>query len=131
MWEAYGLGNEDYLWAGVPFHGGIGGQQQAPCGAVSAAAISLGLKNRCSPDDKDKAESARKAANEDAAELVGSFIDRFGALSCRELMGFDFTDKEARDQAIKSGVFEQKCHPQILYVIDKLYELDEKRRGTS
>ena len=25
MWEAYDLGNEDFLWAGIPFLGGIGG----------------------------------------------------------------------------------------------------------
>jgi len=127
MWETYELKNEDFLWAGTTFQGGIAGRQQAPCGAVSAAALALGLRHRCSLDDKEKAEQARKAAYEEARELVGSFIEKFGSLSCLELMGFDFSDEKARNQAIASGVFEHKCNKQIQYVIEKLYELEEKR----
>ncbi len=46
MWEAYELDNEDLLWAAIAFSGGIAGQQQAPCGAVSASAVCLGLRHR-------------------------------------------------------------------------------------
>jgi C_GCAxxG_C_C family probable redox protein len=127
MWEAYGLKNEDFLWAGVAFRGGIAGQQQATCGAVSAAALALGLRHRRSLADKEKAEKARNAANEEAGELIRSFIHEFGAVNCFELIGVDFSDEEARKRARESGLFEQKCHKQIQFVIEKLYELDEKR----
>ena len=126
MWEAYGLGNEDFLWAGTAFHGGIAGQQRAPCGAISAAAIALGLRHRCSLDDKEKAEAGKKAAITDTAELVGSFNEKFGDISCLELMGVDLSGKEALKRAIESGLFE-KCDKYVEFVIEKVYELEEKR----
>jgi C_GCAxxG_C_C family probable redox protein len=127
MWEAYGLKNEDFLWAGVAFRGGIAGQQQATCGAVSASALALGFRHRCSIADKEKAEKSRDAANEDAGELVRSFIREFGAVTCFGLLGVDFSDEEAMRQARDSGLFKEKCPKQVQFVIQKLYELDEKR----
>ncbi|MCK4273798.1 MAG: C_GCAxxG_C_C family protein [Dehalococcoidales bacterium] len=126
MWEAYGLVNEDFLWAGTAFHGGIAGQQRAPCGAISAAAIALGLRHRCSPDEKEKAKAGRKAAIADTAELVGSFNEKFGDISCLGLMGVELTDEKARKRAIESGLFE-KCDKYVEFVVEKLYELEEKR----
>jgi C_GCAxxG_C_C family probable redox protein len=125
MWEAYGLKNEDFLWAGTAFRGGIAGQQQATCGAVAASALALGLRHRCSLADKEKAEQARKAINEDAADLVKSFIQRFGAVTCIGLTGVDFSDEKAVKQTIDSGLL--KCSQQVQFVIEKLYELEDKR----
>jgi len=127
LWEAYGLKNEDFLWAGTVFRGGIAGQQQAPCGAVSASALALGLHHRCSTADKNKAEQARNAACEDAAELLKSFEDKFGAVSCIGLLGVDFKDEEAMKQARESGIFERKCQKQVQFAIEKLYEIENKR----
>jgi len=73
MWEAYSLDNEDFLWAGIPFMVGISGEQQAPCGAVSASAVSLGLRHRCSFADKEKVKQARNAARHYAGKLVRDF----------------------------------------------------------
>jgi C_GCAxxG_C_C family probable redox protein len=129
MWEAYGLGNEDFLWAGAALRGGIAGQQQATCGAVAAAAVVLGLKNRQPADDKERAEKAREAANADAAELVKSFIGKFGAVNCIELTGVDFSDEKAAKQAAESGRL--RCHEQVGFVIEKLYEPDKRRGGSS
>jgi C_GCAxxG_C_C family probable redox protein len=129
MWEAYGLKNEDFLWAGTAFRGGIAGQQQATCGAVAAAALALGLKNRRSLNDKEKVERAQKTANEDAAELVKSFTQKFGAVTCIGLTGVDFSNEKAMKQAVAAGLFEEKCYKQAQFVIEKLYELDKKRGG--
>ena len=130
MWEAYEMENEDFIWAGITFLGGISGQQRAPCGAVSASAVCLGLRHRCSLADKERAKQARKAAYEDANELVGSFIQKFGALTCFELLGFNFSDEEAVKQAIESGIFEEKCNNHVQFAIEKLYELDDRRSVT-
>ena len=126
MWEAYGLGNEDILWAGTAFQAGIAGEQQAPCGAVSAAAMVLGLKSRCSPDDKDKVRQAQQAANDDAAEVVKSFRKELGDITCLALMGVDLSDEAVMKQAIESGLF-KKCDNHVRFVVEKLYELEEKR----
>ena len=128
MWEAYGLKNEDFLWAGSAVRGGIARQQQASCGAITIGSILLGLKN-CQPlKNKEKAEKAQKAVLEDAAELVKSFIQKFGALRCIDLVGVDFNDEKAMKQ-VTDALFEQKCQKQAQFVIEKLYELDEKRRS--
>ena len=127
MWEAYDMKNEDFLWAAAAFQGGIGGRQIGPCGAVSAGVICLGLKNRCSLAYVEKARQAQDAAYEDAAELVKSFVAEFGAFTCRDLLGFDFSDEVARKNARESGLYEEKCEKQIPFVVKKLYELDAKR----
>jgi hypothetical protein len=95
---------------------------------VTIGSILLGLRNRQSLKNKEKAEKAQKAVLEDAAELVKSFIQRFGALTCIDLVGVDFTDEKAMKQ-VTDALFEQKCQKQAQFVVEKLFELDKKRRG--
>ena len=131
MWEAEELGNEDILWAGTAFLGGIAEQQQAPCGAISASAVYFGLHYRCPLSEKEQAKKARRDARRDAAELVKSFSEKFGTINCRELIGFDFSDTEATRQALESGAWGQKCDGYVQFILDKLYELEEKERVAS
>lgn len=126
MWEAYGLEDKDLLWSGINFYGGIAGYQKAPCGAVSALAISLGLRHRCSLDDKEKAEQARKDARQKAKELVENFAENFGSIICLELLGVDLSNPEVARQFFQSGEGEKKCHTYVQWVIEKLYELEKK-----
>jgi C_GCAxxG_C_C family probable redox protein len=126
MWEAYGLENEDLLWAGMAFRGGIGGQQRAACGAVEGAAVSLGLLHRRPLDDKEAVEKARKAAMDEAGQLVREFVAEYGGLSCIELIDVDLSVPGAGEKAAKEGVF-QRCDGFVNFAIRKLYELEEKR----
>ncbi len=126
MWAAYGRDNPDALWAGAAFWGGIGGQQQGPCGAVSGGALALGLRHRTATDDETKAAAAREAAGRDAAELVRGFQEKFGDITCWGLMGVDLSDAAAAKRAYEAGAFE-RCDEQVKWVIAKLYELEEKR----
>jgi len=125
MWETYELGNEDLLWPGVAFTGGIGGQQEAPCGAISAAAICLGLRYRSS--DKQKAKQARLDARLGAHEVIKSFTEKFGSIICSELVGIDFSKPGGYQQFLESGIWKEKCDNYVQFVIEKLYELDAKR----
>jgi glutaredoxin 3 len=127
MWEAYELGNEDLLWAGIAFNGGIAGQQQAPCGAVSASAVCLGLRHRCSLADKQRAKQSRLDARQNASELVRDFTEKFGTIICRDLIGLDFSKPEAYRQFQESNISKEKCDKYVQFVIEKLYEFDEKR----
>ena len=124
MWEAYGLDNEDLLWSGTAFFGGIAGYQQAPCGAVSASAVCLGLRHRCSLDDKEKTQQARQDASQKAKTLVQSFTEKFGTIICLDLLGVDLSDPKAARQFFESGEGERKCHSYVQFVVEKLYELD-------
>jgi glutaredoxin 3 len=127
MWEAFGLNNEDILWTCIAFNGGIAGQQSAPCGAVSASTVCLGLHHRWPLADKQRAKQERLDAREDASQLVRSFIERFGAITCRDLVGVDFSKPEAYRAFQESGISKDKCDKYVEFVIEKLYELDEKR----
>ncbi len=128
MWEANELGNEDLLWSCIAFNGGIGGQQQAPCGAVSSGAVCLGLHHRCSSEDKQKVKQARLDARQDANELVRSFTERFGTITCFDLVGIDFSKPGGYQQFQESGIWKERCDNYVQFVIEKLYELDEKRK---
>jgi hypothetical protein len=127
MWEAYGLENEDILWTCVAFLGGIAGEQSAPCGAVSASAVCLGVRHRCPLDDKQRAKRERFAARGETGRLVTGFKERFGTIACRDLVGIDFSQPGAYHEFQESGIWKDKCHRYVEFVIEKLYELDEKR----
>jgi len=58
--------------------------------------------------------------------LVGSFNEKFGDISCLGLMGVDLSGEAALKQAVESGLFE-KCDKYVEFVVEKLYELEEKR----
>ena len=127
MWEASELGSEELLWSAVAFNGGIGEQQQAPCGSVSASAVFLGLRHRCPLEDKQRAKQARHLAREEASELTKSFIDKFGALSCQELTRLDFSQPGVYRQFLDSGGWKEKCNNYVRFAVDRLYEFEEKR----
>jgi C_GCAxxG_C_C family probable redox protein len=127
MWEAYELGNEDFLWSCIAFNGGIAGQQQAPCGAISASVVCLGLHYRCPLPDKQRAKQSRLAAREDANKLVQAFTEKFGSIICRDLLGLDFSNPEDYRKFQESNISKEKCDKYVQFVIEKLYEFDEKR----
>jgi hypothetical protein len=107
--------------------GGISGEQQAPCGAVSASAISLGLRNRCSFADKEKAEQARNTARHYSGKLVRSFTKQFGDITCRGLLGIDFSKPGEYQKFLESGAWKDKCEKYVQYIIEKLYEFEDEK----
>ena len=131
MWEAYELGNEDFLWSCIAFNGGIAGQQQAPCGAISAAAVCLGLHYRCPLTDKQRAKQSRLEARQDADKLVRDFTEKFGSIICRDLLGLDFSRPEEYLKFQESDISKEKCDKFVQFVIEKLYELDEKHSSVT
>ena len=127
MWEAYGLNNEDFLWVGAPFLAGISGEQQAPCGAISASAVSLGLRHRCSFTEKEKVKQARNTIRNHAGKLVRDFTKQFGDITCRGLLGLDFSKPGEYQKFLESGVWKEKCEKYVEYVIEKLYEFEDEK----
>jgi len=124
--QSYNLDNEDFLWAGINFMGGIAMRQQAPCGALSAAAIFFGLSHRCPMDDKEKAQKAIEKSREQAARLVDLFNEKFGSITCRDVIGYDFTEREKNRELIESGKWKERCAGSVNFVIKKVYEMMEK-----
>jgi C_GCAxxG_C_C family probable redox protein len=125
MWEAYDMGNEDMLWAGIPFMAGISGFQRAPCGAVSASAVCLGLRYRAPLSDREKAKQGRASARLYAGRLVTDFNKQFGDITCRELLGIDFNKPGAYQEFRESGLWKEKCDKYVDFIIEKLYEYED------
>ena len=126
MWEAYDLKNEDLLWSCIAFMGGIAGQQQAPCGALSASAVCLGLRNRCSFKDKPRAKQARIAIRDQAGDLVKCFTQEFGATSCLDLLGLDMSKPDEYQKFRESDIWKQRCAKYIEFIINRLYEYEQR-----
>ena len=111
------------LWASTAFNGGIGGQQEAPCGVISSATVCLGFRHRCPSENKEEAKQSRNDARQEANELVQGFKEKFGAITCLELLGVDFSDTVQYQKLRESGVQREKCDSYLIYAIEKLYEL--------
>jgi C_GCAxxG_C_C family probable redox protein len=124
MWEATDLGSEDLLWAATNLMGGIAGQRQAVCGAVSSAAVFLGLRHRVPIADKARADKARQVSREKAAGLVQNFARQHGTIICSDLLGIDFSDAAAVQRFRDSGQQREKCGSYLRSVIKMLYELE-------
>ncbi|PIV99483.1 MAG: hypothetical protein COZ70_13780 [Deltaproteobacteria bacterium CG_4_8_14_3_um_filter_51_11] len=127
MWEATGLGSEELLWSSIAFMGGIAGQQQAPCGVLSSSSVFLGLRHRCSLDDKQRAKEARTLIRQQAADLVKGFEEKFGTIICREMIRFDTSDPVEYEKFRQSGIWRQKCNKAIEFAIDRLYDFEDSR----
>lgn len=95
---------------------------------MSASAICLGLRNRCSLAEKERAKQARRDAHWDASELVRSFTERFGTIVCCDLIGLGFSHPDEYRKFQESGIWKEKCDKYVQFVIDKLYEFDEKEK---
>lgn len=127
MSEAYGLDNPDFLWAAMAFRGGLAGIQAGPCGAVSASAVCLGLRHCCPSGDRERTEREDAAMEREAQELVNSFRDKFGAISCRELTGVDLSRPGALEAARNSDLFTRICPGYVKFAVAKLYKIEAQR----
>lgn len=90
----------------------------ATCGAVTGALMVIGMKHGHSTSDP-YAKAHTKA-------LVKQFNQRFkeqhGALTCRELLGFDTSTPEGADAAHAAGLFDTRCPNYIKSTCDLLEE---------
>jgi C_GCAxxG_C_C family probable redox protein len=126
MWETTDIGSEDLLWASTNFVGGIASQREGVCGAVSSAAVYLGLRNRCPINNKEQADRARTIAREQAREVVLSFTQEHGDIICGKLTGINSYDPKVIQQFRDSGEWMKKCVGYVRFIIKKLYELETK-----
>lgn len=102
--EDYGLNRETAL----KLAGGLGGGVRSGniCGAVSGAALVIGLKyGQYAPGD-----AASKAnCNAKTLEFTKEFKKQNGALNCRELLGCDISTSEGFEHAQSQSLCKTKC----------------------
>ncbi len=126
MCETSGF-DSDLFWTGFPLYGGIAGQQRATCGAAAAAAVYLGLRHRMPLTDKEAVARERKIIEKEANGLATEFIQKFGSTICLELVKLDFSKPENWKKYEEENITAITCDLFVKFVLEKLYEIEEKR----
>ena len=122
------MGDEEMLWTCTSFIGGIGGQQEAPCGVVNASAVCLGLVHRVPNTEKKAAKRARHTARQNAAEFVYLFREEFGSIECGHLLGVDFSKPGEYKNFLESDIWQDKCMKYAQFAVEKLFDFEERKR---
>lgn len=78
-------------------------------------------------DDKAAVSKARLDIEREALQLAREFIAEFGTLTCFDLVGLDLSNPEVRKRFRDENISKEKCDRYMEFVIDRLYDLGEKR----
>jgi C_GCAxxG_C_C family probable redox protein len=97
---ALGLDEKTCIKIAAPFGGGIGHIQEV-CGAVSGAAMAIGLKHGEGTDQRDKRDRVIGLTQ----EFIEEFRKRNGFIRCRDLLNFDITTRSGLLKAREQGTF--------------------------
>lgn len=103
------------LNGGVAYSGGT-------CGAITGAAIALGLLARERVGDRAR---AKRLARTLAASVVDDVVAVDGATDCRALTGVDLRAPGGHDAFIASGLWRRDCLRRLERVVDRLAPLAE------
>jgi C_GCAxxG_C_C family probable redox protein len=100
-----GMNEEDAVRLASTLGGGVGRNGQI-CGAVSGAALIIGMKfGTIKPADFPAKEKANNKTN----ELLERFRAEHKSISCKELISYDLKNPTELQKARNAGVFIQKC----------------------
>jgi C_GCAxxG_C_C family probable redox protein len=105
-----GLSEEESLKVASAFGGGIG-RQQLTCGALTGAAMALGLKFGKGKDDP---EEFKQHTYELTRTLFDEFTRRHGDTACfRLLEGLNMNDPADSEILASRGLFEKNCRSYV------------------
>jgi len=94
---------------------------------VSSAAVCLGLRHRSPLEDKERAKQAHHAIRAFSAKIVSEFNQEVGGITCRGLIGLDFSKPGVYKEFLDAGIWKEKCEKYVEFMIDKLYALEEDK----
>ena len=117
-----GLDKDTAYKLGAAFGGGMG--MGGPCGAVCGALMALGLA--CGVGENGDAETRARFLGL-KAEFEECFRERFGGLSCTEVLGCDKRTTEGRLQVAREELTIKICAPAVCAaaeIVAELLELD-------
>ncbi len=101
------------LNGGLAYSGG-------PCGAISGAAMAVGLLAAQRIADH---REAKTAARRITAGLMDEFGAAHGATDCRDLIGLDLGTESGHREFIASGIWRERCMAQIEFAVRHLAPL--------
>ncbi|MFA5972383.1 MAG: C-GCAxxG-C-C family protein [Lentimicrobiaceae bacterium] len=110
--EELGLTEDELLRVSSAFGGGIG-RQQFTCGAVTGAAMALGLKFGKGKNDSD---DKKQLTYDKTIELFDEFTRLNGSTICRKLLNdLDMRDEKQHAEIEAQNLFHTNCRK---YVVD-------------
>ena len=110
--EESGLTEDESLRVASAFGGGMG-RQQFTCGAVTGAAMALGLKFGKGKNDSD---DKKLQTYDKTVELFDEFTKLNGSTNCRKLLnGLDMRDEQELSLINEQNLFHTNCRK---YVVD-------------
>ena len=123
--EILGLDNFYFYNLAVPLAGGFGGFKslkgwKGPCGAVCGGCAAIGI---ILGGQKKLKFNQHLEAYQTAAKFVHYFEKKFGAISCYELCGTEFSDLDSVNNYIENKKWENQCYKYVIFAIDKVREL--------
>ncbi len=112
--EHYGLPNAGDSSPALVLNGGIA-YSGGTCGALTGAALAVGrLAAARIPDHRE----AKSAARHLIQVVMAEFDERFGAVDCRGLTGYDMTTNH--EGFLEEGTWRTNCTAQIEFVVERL-----------
>ncbi len=115
----FGLPDPDDSAAAMALNGGVA-WTGGPCGAVTGAALAIGL---LAADRILDHALAKRVARELVAGLMDEFTARYGSLDCRDLVGMDLRGPGAHAAFIEHGGWRVTCMEQIEWVVSSASRL--------
>lgn len=85
--------------------------------------MAIGLVCRVPGEDKAAVKQARHRARLGAGDLVTRFTAAFSGLTCRQLVGYDFSEPGVYQEFLESGVWKDKCLAYVQFAVESVYEL--------
>jgi C_GCAxxG_C_C family probable redox protein len=98
------LDEKDALKIALGFGGGMG--MGETCGAVTGAYMVLGMKAKVKERSIQEIKTETKAA---ARRFNDLFLEKYGALTCKKLLGVDISTPEGSEMANQKNLFETIC----------------------
>ena len=112
--QDYGLDQATALRLGAGLGGGC--HSGEICGALSAGSAVVGLNCGNTARDPDRYANCQRKTR----EFLTNFREKYGAVTCRDLLGFDISLPGGRERAIELNLFETRCKDIVRSAVDIL-----------
>lgn len=112
----YGLAEPADPAAAIALNGGIG-YSGGPCGAITGAALAVGMLAEERIEQHDR---AKLVARELVHGTMAAFSGAHGTVNCRELVGYDLRAPGQHEAFVESGLWREACMSQIRTVVTHL-----------
>jgi C_GCAxxG_C_C family probable redox protein len=119
--RAFGLDAPDDASAAMALNGGVA-YSGGPCGAITGAALAVGLLAEQRIADH---ATAKVVARELVQGTMEAFQARYGSVDCRALIGYDLRSAGGHAAFIESGLWRDACLSQIRTVVGHLAALGD------